>query len=567
MTSAVFEPLHHYRILFSALKKHHQRALSQVVLISLFVGLVSLLNIAIPYLLKQALDALPHGPPRTSYVLVGIYALCWSGAQAAFFWKNIMAASLSARFERALSLALLGKLFRCPFSEQVPPGRSGETYSRFERAATSIGSVTVSVAWSILPAMIELLGAAVMLCLSRLPWLALLLVVTMLGFLAASLYSARVAENIVRNINLQRDSLGGYVIERLGLVPTMHLMNAFAHESHLAQQRYDRWQDVVVRGNRAIGLMYAGKILIIGLGLWLVLWLAAHQVINGSLGLGDFVMVNAYVVQFAMPMTVLASSVFSLQRNFVALKEAADILATADPHDAQLLGPSVHAHARASLVVRDLQVASMASRVMPVSFELAPGRMLGIHGVSGIGKSSLAGALLRLNEFRGTIYLGQLNARECSAADWRRQVVGVRQDAQAFAGSLRDNICYGLEPAPDDASLRHVCHLSCLDDLVAGQPSGLDYQLTANGDNLSGGEKMRLAIARALARNPQVMILDEPTAALDAETERRLLQRIKAQGLATLVISHSHNALKICDHVLEMVEILPVPGATQQSSV
>lgn len=540
----------HYRILFLALKKHHPHATAQVMSISLFVALISLVNIATPYLLKHALDALPGGSPLRAYSLVGLYALCWTVAQIAFFWKNTLAASLSVAFERGLSLALLDKLFRRGLNRQAQRGQEGETYARFTRAATSIGSITGSVAWSILPAMVELLGAATMLTISHSPWLALILVSTMLVFLAASLYSAQAAESCVRRINQQSDRLGGYVIERLGFVTTMHLMNAFEQEGRQAQQRYDQWGDVVVRGNRAIGLMYAGKMLIIGAGLLLTLLLAARNVLSGSLGLGDFVMINAYILQFAMPMTLLAASVFSLQRNLVAQKEAVDIL------DAPARSPSgppmTLSDAVGSLIVRQLQPVITRNNVAPVSFELAPGQMLGLHGVSGVGKSALADALLGLTESDGSIRLGSLNAREVAPASWRTLVVGVSQEAQAVEGSLRDNICYGLSQPVDAATLQHACYLSCLDDFIASKPDGLDFKVAPNGDNLSGGEKMRLGLARALVRHPTILILDEPTAALDAGTEQELLRRIKRQGITTLVISHSANVLTFCDQVLEI---------------
>lgn len=554
----------HYRILFSALRQHHPHAVAQVISISLFVALISLVNIATPYLLKHALDALSGSSSLRACSLVGLYALCWTAAQIAFFWKNTLAAGLSAAFERGLSLALLDKLFRRGLSQQAQRGLEGETYARFTRAATSLGSITGSVAWSILPAMLELLGAAVMLTISHSPWLALIVVSTMLVFLAASLYSAPAAERCVRRINQQSDRLGGYVIERLGFVTTMHLMNAFEQEGCQARQRYDQWRDEIVRSNRAIGLMYAGKILIIGVGLLLTLLLAARNVINGSLGLGDFVMINAYILQFAMPMTLLAASVFSLQRNLVAQKEAVDILSATAPSPS---GPrSTMPAAAGSLIVRQLQPVITRNKVAPVSFELPPGQMLGLHGVSGVGKSALADALLGLTESEGSIHLGDLNAREADPASWRRLVVGVPQAAQAVEGSLRDNICYGLSQPVDEARLQHACYLSCLDDFIAAKPDGLDFNVAPNGDNLSGGEKMRLALARALVRQPVILILDEPTAALDAGTELELLRRIKRQGITTLVISHSANVLTICDQVLEIAAAPDADAARNAAS-
>jgi ATP-binding cassette subfamily B protein len=535
-----------YRLLLAALLAFHPAARRQLLRMSAMVALISLANLATPWLLKRALDTLSQPSPRWAYLMVALYALSWAATQMAFFLKNMMAASVSASFERALSLTLLARLFRQTLNADTDQAQIGASYTRFKRSALSFGSISCSVAWAILPAALELCGAATVLALVVSPLLGAVLATTVLSFFIASLYSAKVAEQVAREINQETTALGGFVIERLTLRPTMRLMHAFQQEQQDAAKRYQRWCARIISGNRTIGLLFAAKIALIGLGLLLSLLCLTSGVLHGQLGLGDFVMVNAYVIQFALPMTYLAGSVFDLQKHLLALDEAAAIVRDT-PLPLRLPRARAETPDTICFSVRGRLPLPWLQAPCEVDFKVESGQMLGLCGASGSGKSTLLDACLRLREFDGQIMLNQHDAREIDEADWRRLVGGVRQQAQAFQGSLRENIIYGMDPPPDEGALRRACYLSCLDPLIASRADGLDFQVAANGENLSGGERMRLAIARAVVRAPRLLLLDEPSAALDPDTEWQLMQRIRSSGMAVIVASHSSACLACCD--------------------
>ncbi|BEV73428.1 ABC transporter ATP-binding protein/permease [Paludibacterium sp. THUN1379] len=530
----------HYRRLLAALRRHHPRALAQLGMISLVVCLISSASILTPWLLKQSLDQLQDQQHWPGILTISAYALCWGASQVAFFWKNTLAASLSASFECGLGLALFEHRIRQPWRTHNPQEPAGETLAIFRRVAGSVGALTCNLSWGLLPIVIELIGAAWLLTLSQGGQIALVLLLTMAAFFGCSLLTVRVARDVTRDIHHESTRLSGHLQERLGLIPTLQLNNAQTQAMQQASQYCTRWQDAVIRGNRRLGTLYAGKILLISAGL-LLSTLAIQQ---GHGSLGDLVMLNAYMIQFAMPMTWLAGSLFDMQRHLLALEEGVRWLST----DCQPSRPALHPALPATLQVAALQVGSGA----PLSFSVPPGQWLGLTGPSGTGKSRVLDALLKLSGYQGSICLGTCCAETCSDETWHALVTGVRQQPQLLAGSLRDNLTLGLSQPVDAQLLQRACYLACLDRLIADKPEGWEHPVSPEGGNLSGGERMRLAIARALLHQPAVLILDEPTAALDSETERQLLARLRSSGLTIIVASHSAYCLQQCEQILSL---------------
>ncbi|MBV8047724.1 MAG: ABC transporter ATP-binding protein [Paludibacterium sp.] len=543
----VFTHWHNYHLVFHALTRFHPYAVRQIVTMSSLVALISLVNIATPWLLKQALDSLP-GPDAQWRIVV--YALAWSAAQAACFWKSILATILSASFERGLSLALFNQHIRRPWRDHPLDEAPGEVLTVLQRSAASAGSITYGVAWAFLPALIELIGAAWVLAVSQSWHIALILFTTLSVFFVASLMAARTARTVTVQINQAGNRLGAFLVERLTFTPTQQLLNAHDQSLVDSQKHFDRWQQEVINGNRRLGLLYAGKILLIGAGLLAGLLVSANTIAAGQGSIGDFVMVNAYMLQFTIPMTWLAVNVFDIQKNLVALEEGARWLTAQNlPHATTSLPP---VSTSVPLQVHDLQPLHTMERSLPVNFTLSPGAWLALSGPSGSGKSSVLDALTKMSSYRGRILLGTLDAAATEDQHWRTLVVGVRQHPQVLAGTLRANILYGISEQEHEQALQHACYLACLDGVIANKPGGLDFEVVQAGANLSGGEIMRLAIARALVRKPQVLVLDEPTAALDVQTEQTLLNRLRQSGLTILLSSHSPICLAFCDQVVEL---------------
>lgn len=195
------------------------------------------------------------------------------------------------------------------------------------------------------------------------------------------------------------------------------------------------------------------------------------------------------------------------------------------------------------------------SVVEHVNFEFPSGKVTAIIGNNGSGKSTLLKLASRLYpSSEGGFYLGEAKDKDISLQAWRDQFGIVAQNASLFSGSIRSNITYGLSKEPSEADLKRVVSLSCLDSVVASHEGGLDYEVGVKGSRLSGGEQERVAIARAMMKNPACLLLDEATANLDTKTESEIEKGLTnlMQGRTVIMVAHHYSLVKNADCVLVM---------------
>lgn len=189
-----------------------------------------------------------------------------------------------------------------------------------------------------------------------------------------------------------------------------------------------------------------------------------------------------------------------------------------------------------------------------VSAVIPKGKITAIVGENGSGKTTLTRLAERLYPgYQGAVYMGETDAESLSLRSWRDRFGLVSQNAVLFEGTLRDNICYGVKDVQEE-QLQSVIRLACLEDIIASHEGGLDFNVGANGEKLSGGEQQRVTIARAMMKNPDYLILDEATANLDPMTEEKIRKSVAAlkQGRTTIVVAHSFRAVQDADQILVM---------------
>ena len=185
------------------------------------------------------------------------------------------------------------------------------------------------------------------------------------------------------------------------------------------------------------------------------------------------------------------------------------------------------------------------------------GKVTAIVGANGSGKSTMMKIIDRLYETSdGVLLFGNTNASEISLASWRKRFGMVSQNAALFGGSIRDNICYGMDREVSDDELAEVAAKAKLDELVARVPGGFSFDVGTSGCHLSGGEQQRVAIARAMIKNPDYLILDEATANLDAKTEQEVQESLQnlMRGRTTIMITHNRSMIQYADHVIRIDE-------------
>jgi len=300
------------------------------------------------------------------------------------------------------------------------------------------------------------------------------------------------------------------------------------------------------RTEARIGIMYTG---IAEVATLVVLWVGGVQVVRAHLTLGEFVAFNAYILMLLGPMFDIGNLFVSGRR----AQGAAERIESLKTHPSEVgLPVNPLPPVRGELRLNHASFAYGTRTVLDdAEMTFAPGRKIGIAGTVGSGKSTVFRLLFRTADpQQGSVTLSGQDIRRLDLESYRKLFGYAPQEATLFSDTVRGNIVFGRENVTDE-QLRAVVAGAELADDVAGFPKGLDEMLGERGTRLSGGQKERVAIARALVGRPPVLVFDDATSALDAETEKELVNRMMTQlpGVTVIIVSHRLSVLSVCDWV------------------
>ena len=372
-------------------------------------------------------------------------------------------------------------------------------------------------------------------------WLLALLTISTIP-LAALLAVAvwRLARWMERTHHRLHDKIGSFVHDVLAGI---RVVKAFRREQ-AEISRYHHWTArkyvIDVRNQKIWRVMGPLVEFATRLGELLVLLVGGALVLAGELSVGELVQFAAYVVLLVEPLAWagempqrLVEALTSAERVFEAIDQPPEIIAPARPVSRELSGAVEFAgvdfaYRPGEPVLRDF------------SLRIAAGEMVGLVGASGAGKSTVINLLLRLYDVDGgAVTLDGIDLRDLEPATLRRQVSVVLQDPFLFSGTVADNIRYA-KPDAADAEVLQAARIAQAYDFVMGFPDGFDTVVGERGQRLSGGERQRISIARAILRDPRILILDEATSALDLETEERIHAALAALTAGRTVIAIAH---------------------------
>jgi ATP-binding cassette subfamily B protein len=330
----------------------------------------------------------------------------------------------------------------------------------------------------------------------------------------------------------------------------------FGNEEHVAE-RYDRAlrrvEELQVRALTWRSLTGALQVSILGAGLTAMLVMAGLEVGRGVLSVGDLVLVNTYLLQLLRPLERLGQIYRSIKQSLTDVEQMMTLLAER-PEIADAPGAGPLPSGPGALAFEGVGFAYDPRRPVleRVSFSIEPGRTLAIVGASGAGKSTIGRLLFRFYDpGSGRILLDGTDVRTVRQSSLREAIAVVPQDAVLFNDTIFYNIAFGRPDATRE-EVERAAGLARVHDFVTALPDGYDTQVGERGLKLSGGEKQRIAIARAILKRPRVFLFDEATSALDSHTERAIRDSLAevSRGTTTLVIAHRLSTVVHADEIL-----------------
>jgi ABC-type multidrug transport system fused ATPase/permease subunit len=311
--------------------------------------------------------------------------------------------------------------------------------------------------------------------------------------------------------------------------------------------------DAALKARRVKALLSPMIAIIVSICTAIVLWRGSSLILAGTMTAGALIVFLSYLTQFFKPVKDLATITNQIAQTAVGVERVRGIL-DADiiiPEFPDALDPQAF---RGEIEFNDVAFAyaSDAPVLQRVSFTIKPGQMVGIVGATGGGKSTIVSLIPRFYDpTAGTVKIDGVDIRQYKLQAMRNQIGYVLQETVLFRGTIRDNIAYGRAGATQDEILE-AAKLANADEFIARMPHGYDTLVGDRGETLSGGQRQRIGIARAIIRNNPILILDEPTAALDTESERAVIEALDRlmRGRTVITIAHRLSTIRNCDKLL-----------------
>jgi ATP-binding cassette subfamily B protein len=515
-----------------------------------------LAGIALPWLIKGGIDTALHAgkteisPFRYPLLILGAAALqgffryCW----------RINIHGFSRRCEADLRDRVFAHLQKLPLS-YFQYNKTGDLMSRLTNDIHAVRELMGFGSLAIVDAVVVILFSLTLMITIN-PWLTLWSMMAMPFIPIVVRYFGRQIFRYSRETQEQLSDLSAYVLENFSGI---RVVQAYAQEENQ------------IRGFGAISSAYRQKTMWLatlwgifwplmqvhaGVAATIVLWLGGRQVLAGSMTLGEFVAFNGYLAMLTWPLMAIGYTANQYQRGTAALSRIAEVLdAPTSPRFALAHGDDQAPLPRGKIELRDLNFAYSADHAAVlnhIKLEIPAGTVCGIVGATGSGKSTLASLLLRLYEPPDqTIFIDGVDVKQMALRRLEEAIGYVSQDIFLFSGSVRDNILLGVHNG-EAARVEEAARIAQLLPAIQTFAGGFETIIGERGVRLSGGQKQRTALARAIIKNPPILILDDAFSSVDVETEEEILRELKQfmRRRTTLLISHRISTVHEADMII-----------------
>jgi ATP-binding cassette subfamily B protein len=526
------------------------------------LAIAKLATISLPFFLKHIVDGLDLQGASTATLSVGLASalgLLILGYGAARFLnvifnelRDTLFGRVSERTTRRIGLQVFDHLHGLDLEFHLNR-RTGALSRDIERGVSGINFLLRFMIFNILPTIFELVVVIVIFLDQYSLAFAGIIVLSIVAYVAFSVIATEKRSRYIRDMNLADSATNNRAIDSLINYETVKYFTNEKFES----DNYDRDLTILESARRAnrwsLFALNGGQALIVSMSMTVMLWLAASGVASGDMTLGDFVLVNTFMLQLFLPLNFLGfvyreikGALTNIEQLFGLLREKARIV---EAPNAQVLPAALP-----SIEFRNASFHYSPEReiLRDVSFTVGPGEKVAVVGSSGSGKSTLVKLLFRFYDCTsGAILVAGTDIRNLQLRSLRGAIGIVPQDTVLFNDTIFNNIRYGRPDASDD-DVREAIRLAQLETFIERLPKGTETLVGERGLKLSGGEKQRVAIARTILKRPTIMVFDEATSALDSKTERGILEAMRevARGHTSLVIAHRLSTVVDADRIL-----------------
>jgi ATP-binding cassette subfamily B protein len=511
-------------------------------------------NVGVPLVMKRIVDGLDaaHAPLMVPLALLAAYGALRISTTLFTELREVLFVKVTQRATRAVMLQVFRHLHEMSlrFHLQRQTGRLTRDIERGQRGITTLIDFTL---FSILPTLVEVTLVLSVLFYSY-DWTFMAITVgALVVYLTHTILVTEWRTNMRRRMNEFDSQASARATDSLLNYETVKYFGNERWEEAHYDENLLLWEKAAIRNQTALSVLNLGQSAIIAVAVTLMMWRATVGVVNGTMTIGDLVLVNALMIQLYIPLNLLGfvyreirqsladmERLFTLNEMKVEIADAPEALPLRVDHG-EIRFENVSFHYEASRPILE-----------NVSFCVGAGKTVAVVGPSGAGKSTLARLLFRFYDVtEGAVAIDGQDIRSVTQESLRAAIGIVPQDTVLFNDTLEYNIGYGRTSAAHE-EIETVARMAQLEDFIARLPEGYATQVGERGLKLSGGEKQRVAIARTLLKRPQILIFDEATSSLDSRSERQIQVAIRdiAREHTTLIIAHRLSTIVDADEIL-----------------
>ena len=531
----------------------------RVVLSLILLVLAKLATVATPIALKYIVDYLDQNRGADMLlwipvILVVAYGALRFGATLFNELRDAVFARVAERAMRRVSLRVFEHLHQRELAFHLDR-KTGGLARDIERGTNGISFLLRFTLFNIVPTLLEILMVAGILFVVFNVGYVLAILVAVVVYVVFSIKITEWRTKFVREANARDNQSNSRAIDSLLNYETVKYFNNERYEAEVYDRDLDDWEQARLKNRLSLAALNSGQALIIGLAMIVIMAMAVREVASGEITLGDFTMINAYLLQLFIPLNALGFVYREIRQALVNVERLFKLLgdkpAIEDAPDATKLAVD-----KGEVQFDHIHFAYRPDRpiLRDVSFSIPAGHTVAVVGASGAGKSTLARLLFRFYEVdQGAIRIDGQDIRTVTQDSLRSAIGVVPQDTVLFNDTLYRNLAYGRPEATEEEVYR-AARMAHLEDFIHSLPEGYETKVGERGLKLSGGEKQRVAIARVILKNPPLLILDEATSSLDSLSEQAILGALNevSQQRTTLVIAHRLSTIRDANTILVM---------------
>lgn len=517
--------------------------------------LAKLVNVYVPFLYKQAVDALSN--PVGQLIAVPLFAILGYGiarvfAQAFGEIRDFLFSKVGQHAQREIALQTFKHLHALSLRFHLER-QTGGLSRVIERGTTGIEFFLNFMLFNILPTLLEI-GLVTGILLYRFD---IYFAAVALGTIAIYIaYTVGITDWRVRYRRTMNEKDAEANTKAVDSLLNYETVKYFGNEE-LEFKRFDAalagYERAAVISQGTLSLLNIGQGVIIGVGLMAIMWLAGTGVVAGKYTVGDFVMVNTFLIQLYLPLNFLGFVYREMKQGLIDMEKMFE-LTTLNQEIQDKPGAPALPRGPGKIEFKNVYFSYNKDRriLEDISFTIEPGKTVAVVGPSGAGKSTLSRILFRFYEIEsGSVEIDGHSIADIQQASLRRALGVVPQDTVLFNDTIGYNVHYG-NPGATEAQVIQAAKLARIHDFVSSLPQKYETTVGERGLKLSGGEKQRVAIARTILKNPEILIFDEATSALDSHTEKQIQASLRevSKDRTTLVIAHRLSTIIDADMIL-----------------